>query len=103
MVAESGRTCNGADVPAEKRVVVLNERGLHLSSAAKIAKTAQKFSSRITLVKGNKKANAKSVLNITGLMAPCGTELKVIAEGEDQEHAVAALETLFNNRFEEDK
>lgn len=85
----------------EKILIVQNERGLHLSSAAKIAKLARKFKSKIQLVKDEVTANAKSVLNITGLMAPVGTEVKIIAVGEDENEAVEAMEVLFNNRFEE--
>ena len=86
---------------AEKELVVLNERGLHLSSAAQITKTASRFKSSIMLIKGEKTANAKSVLTITALLAPKGTKITVSAEGVDEEKAVAALEKLFNRKFGE--
>lgn len=85
----------------EKILIVQNERGLHLSSAAKIAKLAQSFKCKIQFIKGDVIANAKSVLNITGLMAPSGTAVKMVAEGDDEVEAVKAMEELFNNRFEE--
>lgn len=87
----------------ETILTVTNERGLHLSSAAKIAKLSQQFACNIHLIKGVKVANAKSVLNITGLMAPQGTELRIVADGEDAQQAVVAMKELFQNRFEEDQ
>jgi phosphocarrier protein HPr len=85
----------------EKGLTVLNERGLHLSSAAQIAKESQKFNCSITLKNKDRMANAKSVLTITALFAPKGTILTVIADGPDEIEAVAALEVLFENRFGE--
>ena len=85
----------------EKTLIVRNELGLHLTSAAKIANTSLKFTSKIFLIKGDKIADAKSVLNITALMAPMGTELVVRAEGEDEQEALKALEKLFDDGFVE--
>jgi len=82
-------------------LTVRNSAGLHLSSAAQIVKTSQKFSSKISLIKGNITANAKSVLNITGLMAPQGTNIEVIAEGDDEQEAALAIYQLFEDKFGE--
>lgn len=86
---------------SEKVVEVLNDRGLHLSSAAKIAKLAGRFACDVQMVKGELTANAKSVLNITGLMAPKGTKIKIITDGVDEAEAVEAMARLFEDRFEE--
>ena len=88
-------------IVVERDLTVQNERGLHLSSAAQIARESQKYDSTITLKKGEKTANAKSVLTITALLAPKGSVLTVIAEGADAAQAVDALEDLFKNRFGE--
>jgi phosphocarrier protein len=100
---EFGRAGDEIQLAVEKILVVTNERGLHLTSAAKIAKRARKFVSRIDLIKGNQVADAKSVLNIAGLMAPMGTRLRVVAEGDDEAEAVEALKELFDKGFEEDE
>ena len=86
---------------ARRELTVRNKTGLHLSSAAKIVNTSQKFSCKIKLIKDDMVANAKSVLNITGLMAPKGTIIEVIADGVDEQEAVDALFELFENRFGE--
>lgn len=88
-------------LPVEKELLVQNERGMHLASAAEVAKVAEAFKSDIFLYRSDKMANAKSVLTITALMAPKGTFIRVVAKGEDAQAAVDALENLFNNRFGE--
>jgi phosphocarrier protein len=41
-------------------------------------------------------------MGIITLGAAYGTEIKIIAEGEDEEAAVAALVRLFESKFEEE-
>jgi phosphocarrier protein len=41
-------------------------------------------------------------MGILTLGASFGTELKVIAEGEDEQKALEAMVNLFNNKFEEE-
>jgi len=45
--------------------------------------------------------NGKSIMGIITLGASYKTELKIIAEGADEELAAEAIEQLFLNRFEE--
>ena len=85
----------------KKTLIVRNELGLHLRSAAIIAKTSLRFKSKIELIKGDEVANAKSVLNIAGLGATMGTRLIVKAKGKDEVKAVEALEGLFESEFKE--
>ena len=85
----------------KKEVTVLNERGMHLTSAAAIAKVAQGFSSTITLTKGDKAADAKSVLTLTTLLAPKGSKIIIKAEGKDARQAMTAIEKLFKDKFGE--
>jgi catabolite repression HPr-like protein len=76
---------------AEKKVVVQLETGLHARPAAIFVQEANKFSSEIFVVKGNKKVNAKSIMGIMSLAVSCGTEITITAEGPDAEDAVNRL------------
>ncbi|BBI50181.1 hypothetical protein HORIV_26020 [Vreelandella olivaria] len=39
-------------------------------------------------------------MSLLMLAAPCGTELKINAEGDDAEQALEAIQALFDARFE---
>jgi phosphotransferase system HPr (HPr) family protein len=80
---------------AERETTVGPEAGIHGRPAARILKAAKGFSSQIVLVKGDREANAKSILKITGL-AKKGEKITVRAEGEDAEEAVETLAALIS-------
>ena len=80
---------------AERETTVGPEAGIHGRPAARILKAAKGFSSQIFLVKGDREANAKSILKITGL-AKKGEKITVRAEGEDAEEAVETLAALIS-------
>ena len=50
-----------------KNLTVVNPSGLHLRPAGVLSQTAMKFKSDITIVSGEKKIVAKSVLNVMAL------------------------------------
>lgn len=81
---------------AEKKTAIGPEEGLHARPAADFVKTAKQFSSDITVIKGDKEANAKSTMKIMTLGAKQGDEVKIKAEGEDAEEAVEALVELIS-------
>ena len=70
-------------------------------AAAKLVRLASQFSSDIKLARNNTEINAKSILGVMMLAAAKGTELELIVNGTDEIEAVATLETLINNRFDE--
>jgi phosphocarrier protein HPr len=86
----------------EKLTVILNRAGIHARPAALIVQTAGKFKSKITLRKGEDSINGKSIMGIITLGAGYETEIRIIAEGEDEAEAVEAIDRLFRNRFEEE-
>jgi phosphocarrier protein len=45
--------------------------------------------------------NGKSIMGVMMLAAECGASVLLRASGPDAEQAVAALETLVNNKFGE--
>lgn len=78
----------------EKKVVVQLETGLHARPAALFVQEANKFSSEIFVIKGNKKVNAKSIMGIMSLAVSRGTEITITAEGADEEEALEKLVEL---------
>ena len=87
---------------AEKTVTVRNRAGIHARPAALIAQTANKFSSEITIEKDSTVIIAKSIMGVITMAAGYNTELIVKAVGSDEEAAVEAIFSLFENKFEEE-
>lgn len=87
---------------AEAPVEVKNRLGLHLRAATTLAQAAAKFKSTITLRRGNNEVSARSVTALIMLGAGKGTKLRLKAEGEDAETAIAQLTKLFNDGFGEE-
>lgn len=77
-----------------EKVILLNETGLHARPASVFVNTATKFKSDLSVIKGEKQANAKSILSVLGLGISKGTEITIIANGPDEEEAVRALVEL---------
>lgn len=90
------------DETITRDVVVGNKLGLHLRPAAKIVKALAVLDCHVTLTKNHLKANAKSIMSVTTLIAPKGTVLTIEASGRDARSAVEALTTLFQENFGED-
>jgi len=83
-------------------VVIQNRAGIHARPAALLVQETKRFSSNIYFEKGNDRINAKSIIGVITLGAAYGTEIKIIAEGEDEQAAVETLVRLFESKFEEE-
>jgi len=86
----------------EQTVTIVNRAGIHARPAAVLVQSAKDFSSNIYFEKGSDRINAKSIMGILTLAATYGTEIKIIAEGEDEEQAVEVIVRLFESKFEEE-
>ena len=72
-------------------ITITHEAGLHARPAGVIASKARQFTSDIRIMKGEHLANARSVLSIMGLEVSQGDEVRVVAQGDDAQAAVAAI------------
>jgi phosphocarrier protein HPr len=79
-----------------KKLTVKNRQGLHARPAALFVQVANKFESRITVMREQDKVNGKSIMGILMLGAEQGSEITVEAEGKDAELALAELEKILN-------
>ncbi|MCK5667000.1 MAG: HPr family phosphocarrier protein [Thiotrichaceae bacterium] len=84
-----------------KQVKIINKLGLHARAAAKLVKLASRFNSYIELQTLHKSANGKSIMSIMMLAAAQGTDIHLIIEGDDEQQAFTAIETLIKQRFDE--
>ena len=86
----------------ENEVQVQNRLGLHARAAARFVHLANRFSSRITVVKDGTRVDGKSILGLLTLAAAKGTRLRLAADGEDEREAVDKLVDLVRSRFGEE-
>ena len=86
----------------EKVIKVVNRAGIHARPSAILVQATKNFKCSIHFEKGTTKINAKSIMGIITLGASYGTEIKIIADGEDENEAVEAIARLFESKFEEE-
>jgi phosphocarrier protein len=86
----------------QRKIVINNKLGLHARAAAKIVTLTNKYDSIIEIIKGDKSADAKSIMKILMLSAPMGTEVTITASGKDESIAIKNLESLIKDKFHEE-
>jgi phosphocarrier protein len=82
---------------AEGEFTVRAELGLHARPAGRFVTLAGRFTSEISVGRGDEWVNGCSVLSILSLAAGAGTSLRVRAEGDDAEQAVRELGALLES------
>ena len=86
-----------------KTLTIVNKLGLHARAATQLVQLANKFDANIMLLKGDKEANANSVLGLMMLESHQGEQVDVEIEGSDAEQAIDAIEALIEGKFNEDE
>ena len=66
--------------------------GIHARPAGILVTCAKKFSSEITVSKGDREVDAKRLLAVMSLGGRCGEKLKFTVSGSDEETAAEQLE-----------
>jgi len=83
----------GAKVTSEA-ILISNTSGLHARPAAVLANVAKKYSSEVLVVRGETRANAKSVTSLMGMDLRYNDKVNLVATGPDAGDAVPALTAL---------
>jgi phosphocarrier protein len=86
----------------EQKITITNRAGIHARPAALLVQAAKDFKCSIYFEKDTDRINAKSIMGIITLGAAYGTEIRIIADGEDEQEAVDTLARLFESKFEEE-
>lgn len=84
-----------------KDIMVQNQVGLHARPATFFIQKANEFRSSIWVEKEERRANAKSLLGVLSLGITGGTDIRIIADGQDEAEAVDALSNLVISGFAE--
>ena len=84
-------------------VTIINSMGLHARPATFFVQSAHKYKSSIWVESGDRKVNAKSLLGILSLGIAKGMTVTLIADGFDEEEALANLEKLIDSGIGEEQ
>ncbi|MCI9456742.1 MAG: HPr family phosphocarrier protein [Oscillospiraceae bacterium] len=84
-----------------KDVMVQNQVGLHARPATFFIQKANEYKSSIWVEKEERRVNAKSLLGVLSLGIVGGTQIRVIADGSDEQEAVENLIKLVESGFTE--
>jgi phosphocarrier protein len=86
---------------ASVEVQIVNRLGLHARASAKLTQVASGFACEIWLARNGRRVNAKSIMGVMMLAAGKGAVIVIEAQGEDAEAALAALQKLIADKFDE--
>lgn len=85
----------------ERRLEIVNERGLHARAAAKLVSLVGDFRSRVTVSKDGTSVAGDSILGLMTLSASQGSVIVISVEGPDEAAAAAAIAALISGGFNE--
>ncbi len=78
-------------------VTIKNSQGLHARPATFFIQKANSYKSSILVEKGDRRLNPKSLLGVLSLAVTKGMEITLLADGTDENSALAGLSDLLEN------
>ena len=84
-----------------REVTIKNNVGLHARPATFFIQKANSFKSSIWVEKDDRRVNAKSLLGVLSLGIVKGMTINMIADGVDENEALAGLAELIDTGFTE--
>jgi len=86
---------------ARRTVTVFHRQGLHARPAALFVQAANRFASRITVKRGRKIVDGKSIMGLLTLAARQGARIAITADGPDAPDALERLVELVTSPLPE--
>ena len=83
----------------EFKFTIQDALGLHARPAGMLVKAVAGFKSAITIDNGAQKADARRLMAVMSMGVKQGQEVTITADGEDEDAAIAALETFFKENL----
>jgi phosphotransferase system HPr (HPr) family protein len=75
----------------QRTVTVIHRQGLHARPAALFVQQAKRFLSAVTVKKGRKVVDGKSIMGLLTLAANRGARIAIVADGADAQEALERL------------
>jgi phosphocarrier protein len=87
----------------KESIEIINKLGLHARASTRLTQVASQYVSDIWITRNGRRVNAKSIMGVMVLAAAKGSTIELEANGSDESEAIAALQTLINNYFDEEE
>jgi phosphocarrier protein len=84
-----------------RTVTISNTLGVHARAAAKFVHAASACAARVTVARGDRKVDGKSILGLLLLAAARGTTITITADGPDEADVLESLCRLVDGGFGE--
>lgn len=78
----------------EKKYTIISAEGLHARPASRLVQIATPFTAEVKLEFNGKQVNMKSIMGVMSLGISKGKEIKIIADGPDEEKLMSAVDEL---------
>ena len=82
----------------EVEFTVTNRMGIHIRVAAQMKERLENYKSSVTFIKEDERIDARDPFQILTAALMQGTELKIRAEGADEEEALDSVLTLLRSQ-----
>lgn len=76
------------------KVTVINPQGMHMRPAQLFVNTINAYQCDVTILFGQEKINARSIMNLMAACIKCGSEIEIQCDGEREEEALKAAVDL---------
>lgn len=84
-----------------RTVTVYHHQGLHARPASIFVQMAKRFTSRITVKRGRKSVDGKSIMGLLTLAAKHGSRISIVVDGPDAREALEQLSRLVTESLPE--
>lgn len=84
-----------------RTVTVRNTLGMHARAAAQFVRAASPYAARVSVARGNRVVDGKSILGVLLLAAASGTTITITADGPDEADVLESLCGLVDGGFGE--
>ncbi|GGK05210.1 phosphocarrier protein HPr [Lentibacillus kapialis] len=85
----------------EKTFTITADTGVHARPATLLVNKAGQFESEIEISYNDKDVNLKSIMGVMSLGIPKGAEVKITANGGDEEEAIKGVTEVVNEHLGE--
>lgn len=76
------------------QITITNPTGLHIRPGTELVRLVKTFECAIQIRKGDKTANAKSLVKLLTIGISQGDAIEITADGADEDKAIAAVRTF---------
>ena len=85
----------------EQTFTITADTGVHARPATLLVNKAGQFESEVEMSYNDKTVNLKSIMGVMSLGIPKGAEIKITAEGSDEENAIKGIEEIIKEHLGE--